>query len=513
MAALTYKKGIFVCACAFAERGIPKEAKFSWDSAKKHWYTSSHVVAARLRAYADEAAKKELNRILITIAPWASSIPVPREETPLPFQYPAAQFVLERNRAYLAADPGLGKTIIAIMACNALWHQDNKWGFVYVCPPFLTRNVREEFVKWARFPEQANLFIIPDSMLTKDKMMNQVSRFMERESTKFMLIVDEAHRFKNETSQRTKAIFGQRIVGEGNTWMPGLMQTFERVLFLSGTPMPNRPMELWPILNIAAPETIDFMNRFQYGKKYCAGFENEFGWDFSGASNVPELAKKVKEKFMLRLKKEDVMDLPPKLEEMIVLGDDMGARVGEMDSAMLRAHSPEDLMQGKFANEVDGELHMATYRKMLGKEKVPCAVEFINSLLIDTDESLLVFAYHTDVIDALEANLRKHNPLVIMGSTPMPERHKRVREFQQGESRLFIGNYHAAGVGLTLTRATRVIFVEFDWVPATNDQASDRAHRIGQNDSVTVQYLVFRNSLDKAVLETVFRKKKITKHV
>jgi SWI/SNF-related matrix-associated actin-dependent regulator 1 of chromatin subfamily A len=318
------------------------------------------------------------------------------------------------------------------------------------------------------------------------------------------LFIDEAHRFKNDTAGRTKVIFGDKK-------KEGIAKWFDRVYYLSGTPMPNRPMELYPVLSNSAPETIDFMDRFKYGIKYCAGHKNEFGWDFSGASDVTELASKVIGKFMIRMRKDEVLkELPPKTEELVLIGDNLTPKLAEIDSKILKTFSPQDLMNGRLG---DGEeLHLMTYRKELGIHKAPLAGKYIESLLEDTDENILVFAIHKDVIYHLQTCLEKYNPLVITGDTAMKVRHDVVQRFQDasGGHRLFIGNIQAAGTGLTLTKASRVVFAEFSWVPADNDQASDRAHRIGQRDNVFVQYLVFQNSIDRTVIETILRKKKVT---
>jgi len=120
----------------------------------------------------------------------------------------------------------------------------------------------------------------------------------------------------------------------------------------------------------------------------------------------------------------------------------------------------------------------------------------------------LIFAIHKEVIGILKDGLEKFKPLIITGDTGMSERAKRVAAFQAGESRVFIGNIQASGTGFTLTKATRVIFAEFSYVPAENLQAMDRAHRIGQHENVLVQYLVFKDSVDATVMQSILKKNK-----
>lgn len=512
---ITFDGANFICQCSFPERHLPKTAGFYWDTPTKTWYSPHPGVAARLREYTDEAAKKEINRVLLDVSPWTGRLTHPKHLIPYKFQLDGALFCLWRNRAYLAADPGLGKTIMSALIINAL-----RVPAVYICPPFLARDVEAKLSQWvidasiSKLGEapQGDILIVPDSMLSKGLAKNQIEIQAKLGA---ILFVDEAHRFKNAEAGRTAALFGKKSD-------PGLVEFFERVIYLSGTPMPNRPMELYPILSRQAPETIDFMSKFDYGKYYCGGYQNDFGWDFSGATNVEELARNVvvpysqldpitakSKRFMLRIRKKEVLkDLPDKIEELLLVGDDLPPTAARLDKAILKSFSPEDLMGHLAPND-----HIATYRKELGIAKAPHGVTFIRSLLEDTDESVLVFVQHKDVARILSEDLSEYLPIVITGDVPPSKRFDLVKDFQQKKTRCAILNIVAGGIGFDLTAATRVVFVEFSWVPADNDQASDRAHRIGQKDSVFVQYMVFKNSIDRAVMESVLRKRKNTQHI
>lgn len=514
---LTYADETFIGRCDFDSRHIFQGAGFRWDKGSKVWYTRELRVATRLRAFADSRALKELNRHLLSYSPWASRIPYPPHLTPYPFQIEkAVPFILARNRCYAGMAPGTGKTICAIMALNALFEAGEIDCALYVCPPFLMANVESEFEKWATFDYRmsrysndvrrkefyhANVVIMPDSLLSADKRTKAIDGRLRTFTHNWLtvsrgaLIVDEAHRFKNEESQRSIALY------------EGLLPHFERAVFMSGTPMPNRPMELFAVLHHAAPEIIDFRNKFEYGRYYCAGYKTQFGWDFTGASHQAELIPVIKEKFLLRIKKEDVLkDLPPKTEAVVFLSADYPAKLAALEKQILSQHSPQDVLKSALDSP-----HVATYRRMLGEIKTPKALEFIRGVLEDSDESLLVFAHHKDVVSALEEGLTKYKPLVIAGHVGSDERFRRAKLFQQDSRyRVLISNIQAGGVGFNLTKATRVIFVEYSWVPAENEQAIDRAHRIGQKGNVFAMYLVYRNSLDAKILHEVLHKQKVT---
>lgn len=495
---LTFNKPNFTCRVSFENRALPRTAGFQWDENKKTWYTQSPSVAARLRQYADENARKEINRILLVHKPWSGRIEFKSELTPYDFQLEGVKFALERNKSYIAFDPGLGKTAVAaIVSCTLKYDS-----CVYICPPFLMKTVEYEFLNWgAKTP-----FIVSDTMIHKPEIRKQIMQIGIKSPS--LLFVDEAHRFNNPTSRRSKMLFGyQPSIGDS---IEGITSWFSKIVLLSGTPMPNRPIELFPILNACAPETIEFMNRFEYGRYYCAGFRTEYGWDFSGASRMQELAAKVKGEFMLRKRKKEVLkELPEKTEGLVLIGDDLPRTIDTLDRSILRDFSPTDLMGFIAPND-----HIATYRKELGKLKVAKSCALIKDLLLNSNESILIFAIHKEVVAKLVKGLSAFDPLVVTGDVPTQKRAAIVKEFQTNKKRrLFIGNIDACGIGFTLTKATRVDFVEFSWVPSVNEQASDRAHRIGQTSNVLVQYHVFKNSIDRVVIETILRKRKVTKHI
>lgn len=524
MPALGYDSEKFIFACNYEDRLLARDAGFSWNAEAKVWYTTSLAVAARLRSYAVGLARTKLNQVSIVKKPWTSPLPLPPAPYELlPHQREAISFALGQNRSYLGLDPGLGKTICAAVITAAL-HRPT----VYITPPFLVNNVVEEFKRFApslklrvftsRYslayaaPNRYNfdVLIIPDSLLGRPELTVVIAAFTVDRG---LLIVDEAHRFKNESAKRTKALFGTKKT-------KGVVDYFSRQVWMSGTPIINRPMELYPVLSKVAPETINFMGMFDYGRRYCAGHQNQFGWDFSGASNVKELAAKViapSGPFMLRQKKDKILNLPPKIEELFVLSEDLTPRLAKLDSSIFEKYSDvEDLIKDQLSKDagIDGEVHIATYRRLLGVEKARASIDYIKALLAETDENILIFAFHKAAIAVLARELAKYDPVIITGDVAVKDRQNLVNKFQTSKaSRLVIGNYVACGTGFTMVKASRVIFVEFSWSPADNIQASDRAHRIGQSRQVLVQYVVYAKSIDHAVVNSLLRKGRTLAHI
>jgi SWI/SNF-related matrix-associated actin-dependent regulator 1 of chromatin subfamily A len=481
-----------------------KRAGFFFDKKLKVYDTHSSTVAARLREYCDESAKKEINRTLIHITPWAGRPIVPAGLRLMPHQEDMVRFAMERNRSYLACDPGTGKTPAAVTIMNA---NPSAW-IVYVCPPFLALNVEDEINKWStpkrvvrifgRDKVVGRTFLVPDSRLDRRALLKAIKymrNWADIVRCDLILIIDEAHRFNGENAIRSMALYED------------FLPLFDKVVHMSGTPMPNRPLDLYNVLSNCAPETIKYMDKFEFGKRYCAGRRNRFGWDFKGSSNVKELARAIMPKYMLRVKA-DVLKLPPLRQEFIFIGDKVPAKVAALDAELLREHSPEDLMKGTMSP------HISTYRKELGKLKVKPALPFIQSILEYTDEAFLLGTFHRDVIELLRQHLGRYCPLIIDGTVTPNRRLAIAKEFQRNPKRRFIiMNIDAGGIGFNLTRATRVLLLEPSWVPSVTKQFIGRALRYGQTRSVLAQHFVFKNSLDRRVIETGFRKEAITRHL
>ena len=530
---VTFKSGKFV-AHGFEESFL-RDLGFK-NNKLDGWFTTSIQSAAHLRDYADERAEKIFHNAFIHFSRWTGALTIPKGLTLLNHQPGSACFSLSRSRSYLALAPGLGKTIVAAVIAGTL-----KKKVLYICPPFLMLNTLEEFTKWAPHLHTKilgnddyivpDVLIVPDSMVTNKDVMKYVHVFKPQ-----VFFGDEWHRFKTETAQRSKAVYGYTDRRKTPAYQPGLLdiKTLEKKIFLSGTPCPNgRPMELFTVFKKCAGEFIDFTTQHHFGVKYCDAFpiKNDYngkvyGYDYTGCNeeNFIKLMKKVRTKktdnmtaFMLRLDKK-ILGLPPVTEEIVILGDDMPRELKSMNEEMLRHYSPKDLLRltikvemGK-ASEAE-EVHLMTYRRLLGEHKVKPSCEYIESILEETEENIFIVAIHKEVIAHIADKLKKYSPIVVTGDVPVKKRDALVKSYQNGKGRIIIGNIDAIGVGFTLTKAQRVLLVEYKYSPGENRQVIDRVHRYGLNHELLAQYLVFRNSLDRSTIETLLRKQKITSHV
>ncbi|KAH8088757.1 annealing helicase [Aureococcus anophagefferens] len=224
----------------------------------------------------------------------------------------------------------------------------------------------------------------------------------------------------------------------------------------------------------------------KFTKRYCAPFKGRFGWDVSGASNVEELHGKLARVMESR-------------DAVRALGD---------ASAAISAASNDDAWARGEKNVALGD---AGRRAASRRRRRAYALE----LLANEGAKILLFAHHVAVLDALEADLVRglkgsSAHFRIDGSTPPAERQRLVESFQNDPKvRCALLSVTAAGVGLTLTAASAVLFAELHWTPGVLVQAEDRAHRIGQRSSVNVHYLVLKDekdSVDMALWRSIARK-------
>jgi SWI/SNF-related matrix-associated actin-dependent regulator 1 of chromatin subfamily A len=430
-----------------------------------------------------------------------------------------ADWLAARKHAILADEQGLGKTATALCAAD----RAGAARALVLCPTAVAHNWLREARTWsptrcgqllltgkAKLDPVATLVVTTHGLLTRQPMRSQLS------SARWdALIVDESHAFKNERAMRTRALFGSAIARAAGK---GLIEAAQRVWLLTGTPMPNDPTELWPALRALAPERIMAASPsgwrrpaswLQFRRQFCALQPNPWapdGFKIVGARNTVDLRTRLTG-FMLRRRKKDHLDLPPLrwgTTELTVttLPAELRAMEDRAAQALAEGRSVEQVLAG-----LRDENALPTWRRLCGEAKVDAAVELLGGEL---DEgaltSVVVFAHHREVVRRLAAGLAKHGAVTITGDTAPAARQRAVDTFQAGEARVCVAQLQAGGVGITLTAAQDVVFVESDWVPGTMRQAADRCHRIGQEGSVLARVLALAGSIDGMIAATVARK-------
>lgn len=443
--------------------------------------------------------------------------PAPEGLSYLPYQKAGIKYGMTRDAVLIADQPGLGKTIQSIGIVNSMRRPKN---VLVVVPATLRLNWQREIKKW--LVHDLSIGIVSSgsasSWVTDNVVIinfeNVVAHKKRIDRRKWdVVIVDEAHRLKNQKAKRTIAILG----GERGA---NPIRATKRIL-LTGTPICNRPIELYPLVSYLSPK--HFGNFWRFARAYCDAKQTSFGWNFNGSSNLEELHQLLRKTVMVRRLKEDVLkDLPSKIREVVTLPSDKDTKT---ITAEIEAHSRHQAAVKRLAeaeknegktdrdkyleeiaamkNEVEVLFaDMSKARQDTALAKVPAIVDHLKS----SEGPIIVFAHHKSVISALVDGLGKKDCAVVTGETPMEDRQGYVDGFQEGKYQYFVGNIHAAGVGLTLTRSSHVVFAELDWVPGNVEQCEDRAHRIGQKDSVLVQHVVMDGSIDERIAKTIIAK-------
>ncbi len=396
-----------------------------------------------------------------------------------PHQQEAKEFLLSKRRAILADQPRVGKTLPtaaaalehlpALIVCPAIAKTVWEAAFNALAPDVTVEVINGK--RQAAEPQTAQITIINYDVLQYG--VTNVDRY----ST---LVLDECHRIKNPKAQRTKAAMIA-------------MKKVDHVYALSGTPIPNRPIELWPILHGLR---IYRGGWFDFAARYAKMWSAPWGLDTSGASNIPEL-KDLMRPHVLRRKKEDVFkDYRDPQVSLITFDLPTDKREQAFDADALFA-SPNALLAFEGLSEIMQEA---------GIRKVAYAADFIDDLL-QAGEPVVVFAHHKEVVARLEEALRLHKPVVIVGDTSRANRDKALKDFQSGETKCIIGNIGAMSEGIDLSAADTIVFVECTWSTSALEQASSRVENINKSGIPPVIYiLTIRASLDHTVLAKVLKK-------
>jgi len=432
----------------------------------------------------------------------------------LPYQRAGVAYALTTRRVLITDSMGLGKTA---MACAiALDAKNKKYTTLIVVPASLRIQVMREFHKFApslkvasvtgrdhRSIPKSDVLVISDSIIT---------HWQNRLVNKFQyLIVDEAHSVKNEKAQRTRAVnmIARTIPQDG------------LIALMSGTITPNRPSELVSPLKIIGRLESVFTSRTNFLRRYC-DYQIVGNYPSArGATNIMELNRTLRGTCMVRRTKENVLkDLPPK-------------RVANIDlelsaSAMSVYRKAEDdflawilmeygVMAWERASKAQVITRMTKLREILGEAKVSAVVEHVESLLAE-GESVVLFGWHTKVLQEYRDKLAEHKPVVVKGGMTAEAKDSAVQKFTSGKTKLFIGQYISAGQGLNLAdTCSHVVLAEMCWSPAELQQAIDRVYRYGQKKPVVAWVMTAvdteRPTIDSRIWKILNSKAEVTSAV
>ena len=404
----------------------------------------------------------------------------------------------------LADEMGLGKTIQVIAF---LLHKKSKKSLV-VTPTSLIYNWKEEFEKFA---PSLNVGVIHGSKSARNKILDNKENydvllttygtikndieFYKNEIFDYC-IIDEAQNIKNPKSQNTK------IIKELNA----------KVKFaLTGTPIENSLIELWSIFDFIMPGYLFDEKKFK--RKFVGRNEKE----------IDELKSLIKPFILRRLKRDVITELPEKIEKKYYVPMTVKQKLAYknyMKEVKLKLKTGEDDNITIFSyltklRQICQDPILVNKDYIGDSGKLNVALEIIEEVIEDNNK-MLVFSQFTSVLKRIEneLNIRKIKNKYLDGATNAKERIKLVSEFNEStEPELFLISLKAGGTGLNLTSAKFVMHMDPWWNPAIEDQATDRAHRIGQKNIVEVIKLIAKDTIEEKIIQLQEDKREIINSV
>jgi SWI/SNF-related matrix-associated actin-dependent regulator 1 of chromatin subfamily A len=477
------------------DKEVLESFKFLKEKRSMQFAFADRDTAFLFKEFADESAKIAFIRTAIDPPLRMSISDTFLNPALFGHQKEAVRHLGANDRAMLADEMGLGKTASVLETLRVL---DIKSNTIIVCPASLRMSWQREARQWHTCAPVVILDAKGVKDITshlKDSIVIISYETMRKVKTDFdgVLIFDESHRLKNKKSLQAKAGLALSLRAS-KVWM------------LSGTPILNRPAELYFPLNILLGKKFNglFGDWKKFHVDYCDAKMTRFGWDISGSRNLPYLyAALCNEARMLRRLKKDVLDLPPVLRTIIPLP---AGKVYSKEKALIEA------IEGKEFEEAVKELRsnraafddIAEIRRETGISKVADSISIIKDKFEDGMQEAVIFVHHREVGESLLAAFPE--AVVISGGQSMQQRQHAVDAFQSGKAKVIICSIQAAGVGLTLTASSNLFFVEFPWDPGSLLQAEARCNRIGSKRTLNCYYLTAGEGLDGRMLGLILRK-------
>ncbi len=406
------------------------------------------------------------------------------------FQREGLGFLLRSDRCLLADEMGLGKTVQAL----ALLSHIGAYPALIVAPPHLLRNWQKEMDRFVQKADGSKLTVhvikglTPYALPEADVYLMHylLLRGWKEALPKFQMpavIFDEIQELRHSGTEKYSAA-------------SLLAESADRVIGLSGTPIYNRGAEIWNVVNIL---DFHFLGDYEsFTREWCYGYGNQI------VAKPEVLGAHLKtEGIMLRRTKQEVLsDLPPKRRLVMSIDSDQKTYQALMKSVMPLLSNLKNDLQATGSQRALWEIEIARgQRQATGVAKAPYVSQFVRALL-ENDEKVLLFAHHHEVMDFYRKELKTFSPVFITGRETPAMKERAVERFMAGKTNLCCISLRAAS-GLNLQRATCIVFGELDWSPAVHSQAEDRAHRMGQTDSILCYYLVSENGSDQEMQDAL----------
>lgn len=448
---------------------------------------------------------------------------------PLPSQITGANFLSDRNYALLADAPRVGKTGAAIMAADDIFASRVLVVTTASGRPVWVRGFKD----WSMFdtPTRAVYGTLGklDGPLRLIVSWSEVAKHAEalKAARWDLVILDEAHYAKSIDTKRTQAVYG---IFRGASRDFGIVDSAARVWCLTGTPIPNAPNDLYPMMRAICPDRLadryerQFVDFGQIGNesgengpgvtkyddflhRYCVVRKKAISrWTkidvVVGGKNEAELKARL-DGFWLRRTQKDVGIHPPVYEMMPIHISDKPRQ--EIEAQIEGA---EDILAAAETGETRGlEMALGTLRRLTGTVKAAGVADALEEELESGLDKVVLMAWHKDVMASLEDRLKKYGVVRLDGSTTPQAREMAAKMFQTDPAcRVFIGQIIAAGEAIDLSAAAELVFVESSFVPKDVQQAALRITNHSQKRQCRVRVTALEGSVDEAIQAIVIRK-------
>ena len=494
-------------------------------------YTRDPYAASALAEHATERAREQLKPILFEVAEsWratsTSEYPVPMDKELWDFQKADLDYALRRRNTLIGDQPGLGKTEVAIVFANEIQAKH----ILVICPANIRIQWANRIREWSTTPAfKQRIYMTRRSKdgtgpkaTGGETVWNIVSYDLARspgiraalvKDHYDLCILDEPHYLKESDSQRTRAVFG----GGGVQFGAGIAAYTERILGLTGTPLPNRPREAYTLARGLCWDAIDWASEDTFRERYNPSQRLEridpktgtrkFYIDERSGRHF-ELQNRLRAHFMVRHLKHGSNGVMAQLKmpvyDLIQVLETKAVKQALAAESLL--HIDPDNLEGADA-VVLGQI--ATARRMMGIAMAPQVADYVSDLIDSGEEKITLFAWHIEVLDILEAKLGQHGLVRIDGSTGSVRKERHVKTFITDKNvKIVLGNLLSMGVG---TDGLQVVcnhglIAEPDWTPGVNIQAFDRLDRGGQRQQVQGDIFVAPGSLAEKILAKALRK-------
>lgn len=434
------------------------------------------------------------------------------------YQRATLDYLLARKGGINGDQPGLGKTPVSIAYCN----ERESYRVLVIVPASVRIQWGERIREWSTIPNvKASVMLkVKDGIhptahyqiISYDSARNPaIIRAISKYSWD-VLICDEAHKMKNIDTLTTRAVLGNRegIYQHGDTKIPAIAKYCREHLALTGTLLLNRPSECFVLLRHFDHEAIDFATEDQFKDRYNkqADMKTIDGKRFKleRTSLENELQSRLRVNVMTRHEKFEALPFmkPPRFS--IVRCEENGTVKDALDAEGMLGLSIDDISTTK-----DFEIlgHIAEARRLMGMALAPQIIEYAADFLEGSEEKLVIFGWHIDVLSLFEEGLARFGTVRIDGQKSANQRQQAVDDFiSQAHKRVCIANLLAGGEGVDGLQKVcyRCYLAEPDWVPARNEQAVARLDRIGQEQIVNAEIFVAPGSISEKILVRALEK-------